>query len=174
MKYRMEKRLSYLFTGETASIIMFPIISAVWFWSYPEMKMYTLLSFWFSFFLLEFLLLQGSLYWRYKLKLLRKEDISVTPAQVIHRLKVMKKVNGGLFLISPLIFAIDFFIWSPKWLFQEVWYGVVVFIFLFALLEYINYFFVQLSYDNISDLRTLIKARKLKQACMRKDMERQV
>ena len=46
------------------------------------------------------------------------------------------------------------------------------FIFLFAILEYINYFHIQLSYDNRADLEHLLRTKKLKQASLSKDFER--
>lgn len=60
----MEKTLSSLVVGETLAIIMFPLLFILQFWGYPDLKLQFFFSFWISFFLLEFLLLQDSFYWR--------------------------------------------------------------------------------------------------------------
>jgi hypothetical protein len=166
---KLEKRLSYLYTGESLAIIVFILISFLMNKAYPHLKLYSLFSFWISFFLLEFILLQGSMYWYVKLKRLKEENSSVTPTRIIHKLKHLKKWTIGLLVISPCLFITDFLVQDPpipKGLF------IAGFIYIFALIEYINYFHIQLSYDNISDLKFLIKSKKLKKATLAKEFER--
>ncbi|WP_019394563.1 hypothetical protein [Priestia filamentosa] len=170
MKDRMERRLSYLISGETFAIIMFPIIYAVSFFAYQDLKLHFLFSFWLSFFLLEFILLQGSLYWRVKLKQLKKESSIILPQRVVRTLQVLETANGGLLLLTLLFFVIDFLIWYPNIPFKEL--SITGCIFIFAFLEYVNYFYIQLSYDNISDLKFLIRTRRLKEAYIKKDIRR--
>lgn len=45
-------------------------------------------------------------------------------------------------------------------------------IYVFALLEYVNYFHVQLSYDNASDIRYLQQHKRLKVASLKRDFKR--
>lgn len=170
MRKRVEKRLSYLYTGESMAVVSFIIVSFLLNKAYPQLKLYSLASFWFSFILLEFLLVQGSVYWHAKWKRLKKENKSVTPVSLVKRLKKLKKCNIGLMIVSPIIFVFDFFKWYPSLPLGGL--SLSGFIYIFAILEYINYFHIQLSYDNLSDIKYLIKSKRLKQACLSKDFER--
>lgn len=69
-----------------------------------------------------------------------------------------------------MMFVIDLIKWNPTLPLAGL--AFVGFVYTFAILEYINYFHVQLSYDNSSDLKYLLKTKKLKQACISKDFER--
>ncbi|MGV2485267.1 UNVERIFIED_CONTAM: general stress protein, partial [Bacillus mycoides] len=78
MKRNLEKRLSYLYTGELFSVITFIFTSYLLNYAYPTLHLYSLFSFWISFLLLEFILLQGAIYWYVKRKRLKKEKTSIT------------------------------------------------------------------------------------------------
>ncbi|HDR7718384.1 general stress protein [Bacillus albus] len=170
MKRTLEKRLSYLYTGELFSVITFIFTSYLLNYAYPTLYLYSLYSFWVSFLLLEFILLQGTLYWYVKWKRLKKEKISVTPIRMIHYLKVLKKINIAFIIAGFITVTIDFVIWYPDLPLGGL--SFTLFIYIFALLEYINYYHTQLSYDNISDIKHLIKSKKLKQSCISKDFQR--
>src|SRR3954462_12943394 len=96
------------------AVVGFIIVSSLLNRAYPLLQLYSLFSFWISFFLLEFLLVQGGVYWHTKWKRLTKENISVTPVQLVKRLKKLKKWNIGLIIVSPFIFVFDFFKWYPS------------------------------------------------------------
>lgn len=170
MKKKLENRLKYLYSGELASIIIFVLVSYLINRAYPNLQLYSLYSFWVSFFLLEFLLLQGTIYWYTKLKRLRNENTSITPIQTVRQLQHLKKMNIVLIITSIIVFTFDF----VKWYHSLPVGGLSIagLVFIFAVLEYINYFYVQLSYDNISDIKYLLKSKKLKQACINKDFKR--
>lgn len=170
MRGNIEKRLSYLYTGELFSVITFIFTSYLINYAYPTLYLYSLYSFWVSFLLLEFLLLQGTVYWYVKWKRLKKEKTSVTPIRMIQYLKVLKKINIALIVTGFITFTIDFVIWYPHLPLGGL--SFALFVYVFALFEYINYYHVQLSYDNISDIKYLIKSKKLKQSCMSKDFQR--
>ncbi|MGG3805434.1 general stress protein [Metabacillus fastidiosus] len=170
MKVHLEKRFHYLFTGESFAVIMFIFLSFLLNKVYPSLKLYSLYSFWCSFFLLEFLLVQGSIYWYSKWNRLRKENISVTPVRVVQWLVRIKRWNIWLIIVIPVSFIIDFFTYYPS--FPTGGLSIAGFIYIFAILEYINYFHIQLSYDNPADIKYLLKHKRLKQACLSKDFER--
>ena len=152
------------------AVVGFIIVSYLLNKAYPQLHLYSLISFWVSFFLLEFLLVQGSVYWHTKWKRLKKENISVTPIRLVKRLKNLKKWNIGLMIVLPFMFGFDFFKWHPSLPLGGLYLSG--FIYIFAILEYINYFHIQLSYDNLSDIKYLMKSKRLKQACLSKDFER--
>ncbi|AFV21537.1 MULTISPECIES: hypothetical protein [Bacillus] len=170
MKENIEKRLSYLFTGELFGLITFIVVSFMIDYSFPTLHLFSLCSFWASFLLLEFILVQGTLYWYVKRKRLRQEKTSITPVWIIYKLKTFKILNGGLLLIGLIMFSVDIFNWYPKLPLRGL--SVAGFVYIFALLEHINYYYVQLSYDNIADIRHLLKSKRLKQSCMKKDLKR--
>ncbi|MGG5740017.1 MULTISPECIES: general stress protein [Bacillus cereus group] len=170
MKRTLEKRLSYLYTGELFSVITFIFTSYLLNYAYPTLHLYSLYSFWVSLLLLEFILLQGTMYWYVKWKRLKKEKTSVTPIRMIQYLKVLKRINIGLIIAGLIMFTIDFAIWSPQLPLAGL--SFALFVYVFALFEYINYYHIQLSYDNISDIKYLIKSKKLKQSCISKDFQR--
>lgn len=169
MRKKLEKRLTYLFTGESTAIVSFLIVSFFLNKAYPQLQLYSLVSFWLSFFLLEFLLVQGSVYWYVKWRRLKSENKSVTPIRIVKLLKNVKKWNIGFIIVLPLMFVIDFLKWQPSLPIGGLW--ISGFIYIFAIIEYVNYFHIQLSHDNLSDIKHLLKAKKLKQACLSKDFE---
>ncbi|MER1987397.1 MAG: general stress protein [Solibacillus sp.] len=170
MRKKLEKRLSYLYTGESFAIVMFVFLSYLLNITYPELRLYSLYSFWVSFFLLEFLLLQGTVYWYAKWKRLKRENTPRTPIHVVRKLKSLEKINIGLIIVSLIMFGIDFLKWYPSLPLG----GLLIagFIYVFAVLEYVNYFYIQISYDNISDIKSLLKSKRLKQSCINKDFSR--
>lgn len=170
MRGTIERRLSYLYKGELFAVINFVPLSFLINTVYPKLHLYSLYSFWISFLLLEFLLLQGTVYWYVKRKRLKREKTSITPVWIIQRLKTIKKMNIVLIFTGLVPFVIDLFYWYPSLPLAGLY--VSGFIYVFALLEYINYYYVQLSYDCISDIKYLLKSKKLKQACINKDFKR--
>ena len=170
LRRQVEKRLSYLYTGESMAVVGFIIVSFLLNKAYPQLQLYSLTSFWLSFFLLELLLVQGSIYWYSKWKRLKRENTSVTPIQMVQQLKKIQKWNISLMIVPPFIFVIDFLQWYPSLPIDGL--SISGFIYIFAILEYINYFHIQLSYDNSSDIKYLLKSKRLKQACLSKDFER--
>lgn len=170
MKKILEKRFEFLYKGERFAIVMFIPPALLIAYAYPDLQLYSLFSFWISFFFLEFLLIQGTYYWHSKWKRLVTEKKSITPIRTVKHLKKLKKLNIGIIILSVIIFFIDIY---THYQFLPIG-GLLLsgFIFIFSLLEFINYFYVQLSYDNESDIRHLIKTKKLKRSSLSKDFKR--
>ncbi len=167
MRKKLLKRFLYLFTGEILSVIVFLVLIFLLEKSYPQLRLYSLTFFWSSFFLLDFLLVQGSMYWFGKWKILKKENSTVTPVRVIKGFKNLKKLNICLLIVSIFALVFDFLRSYP--LVPLVSLGIACFIYVFAILEYINYFHFQLSYKSLSDIRHLLKSKRLKKSCLSKD-----
>ncbi|WP_338450592.1 general stress protein [Niallia oryzisoli] len=167
MRQALEKRFSFLYSGELSAVVMFIFVSIMVNRAYPELHLYSLLSFWASFLLLEFLLIQGSFYWYSKWRRLKREKISVTPMNVVQLLWKLKKWNIGLISLTSVAFVADFMRWSPTLPIGGL--SLSCFIYIFAILEYINYFHIQLSYDNRSDIEYLRKTKRLKKSSLNRD-----
>lgn len=169
LKKTLENRLAYLYSGELFSIIMFVPTSYLINYAFPNLQLYSLYSFWVSFILLEFLLLQGTIYWYVKLKRLRNENSPITPTKVVRQLHSLKIVNMIIIVITIIVFAFDFINWYPSLPLGGL---IITFLmYIFAILEFINYFYIQLSY-NVSGIKDLLRSRKLKTSCMNKDFKR--
>jgi len=167
MRKSLEKRFSFLFSGELIAAVMFIFVSMMVNQSHPELHLYSLFSFWASFLFLEFLLVQGSSYWFSKWRRLKKENLSVTPKKVVGLFWKLKRLNIVLIILIPFAFMADFMRWN--WALPIDGLSLSCFIYLFALLEYINYFHTQLSYDNRSDLEYLRRTKRLKKSSLNRD-----
>ena len=170
MKKIVEKRLAYLYSGELTSLILFVPVSYLLNYASPNLHLYSLYSFWISFILLEVLLVQGTIYWYAKLKRLRNENSAITPMKVVRLLHRAKMLNIVIIVIAIIAFAFDFIKWYPSLPLGGL--SIAFFIYIFAILEFINYFYIQLSYDNIFEFKALLKSRKLKNSSMNKDFVR--
>lgn len=170
MKGIIERRLAYLYSGELTSVIMFVFVSYIVNYAMPNLHLYSLFSFWAAFILLEWLLIQGTIYWHAKLKRLRVENTSITPIKIVRLLHRFKGLNKFIILLAFLAFIIDFVRWYPSLPIGGLL--TAFFIYIFAILEFINYFYKQLSYDNRFDIKYLMKSRKLKRSSLNKDFKR--
>lgn len=170
MRKKLEKRFTYLYSGEFTSFILFIFVSDLIHRAYPNLQLYSLYSFWASFLFLEFLLLQGAMYWYSKWKRLRNENTPITPIRTVRQLLRLKKMNMVLVIVPIMAFIADFVKWQPS--LPAAGLTIAGCIYIFAVLEYVNYFFVQLSYDNSADIKYLLQTKKFKKACISKDFER--
>ncbi|MDZ5710667.1 general stress protein [Jeotgalibacillus haloalkalitolerans] len=170
MKTVLSNRLKYLYTGECFSMILFVPLSFYLNAAFPDLQLYSLFSFWVSFILLEFLLLQGAIYWYAKLKRLKKEQSAITPIKTVRLLHRLKIVNKGLIIAGVFAFGIDFIQHYPN--LPAGGLLISFFIYIFAILEFINYFYTQLSYGRIFEIKNLLRNRTLKRSSLSKDFER--
>ncbi|CAM3989939.1 general stress protein [Mesobacillus zeae] len=170
MKENLKERLKYLYTGEGFSIILFIFCAYSWYLVFPDMELHTLFSFWLSFFILEFILLQGFLYWYVKYRRLMMTGCSLTPEWLIRLLKTCKRINIILLSVTFIVMLAEFMIAPVSIPGSSI--RIVIFIYIFSTAEYINYYHLQLSYDNKSDLKTLFQIKKLKRSPLSKDLAR--
>ncbi|WP_440602388.1 general stress protein [Bacillus sp. GB_SG_008] len=135
MNKSFKKRLVYLFTGELFAVITF--IFLYFFYPLNPNGSYALI---YVFFILNFVLLQGSFYWFVKWKRLKTKRPLLPNFHKL--LSILKKINLILICIAPIIFLIDITMMErmsfPVFL-------LTLFIYAFAIIEYINYFHIQLT-----------------------------
>jgi len=135
MKKELKKRLVYLFTGELSAIIVF--IYLYFFYSVNPNNSYSLM---YVFFILIFILLQGSFYWFIKWRNIKsKRTIS---SYLYKFLNVLKKINITLLCIAPIILLFDIFVLERV---SFLSFLLSMFIYAFAIIEYINYYHIQLT-----------------------------
>ena len=81
-------------------------------------------------------------------------------------------MNEVLIVLFPLLCGLCWIIFHEEFLLQR-YVGWAVFAYLFGVAEHINYYYVQLMYDNLHDWKYLKINRKLKTASLKKDIKAQ-
>ncbi|GAA0300291.1 hypothetical protein GGQ92_001510 [Gracilibacillus halotolerans] len=140
MKNDLEKRLVYLFSGEFAAVITF-IFVYFFYRSAISIDTFTLN---YVFVTLNFILLQGSLFWFIKWRRLKTKRL-IFP-KLYRTFIIFKKINFILLCATPIILLIEMYIMSSSFL-SAIF--LIMIIYGFAIIEYINYYHIQLTnYNN--------------------------
>lgn len=155
MRKKIKKELFKLFTSELLSCFLFIFCYFIWFKENQIQITYPMT-------LLCFILLQVSFYW---LICLLKLNNNFNSIKFIKIYLVLKYIDFILLLgYIPIILLSPFI--------SNLYYVGSVFLILFTMIEYINYFIVRLSYPKISILIRKITSRKLTKSSLAKDIER--
>lgn len=117
--------------------------------------------------LVAMILFQGAWYW--KLRLRELESHSDTPASEWLRFTKWKRWNVILLTIAPLVAALQWLLSGGRFAPEAhfLWSAAAL---VFAVLEHVNYYHVQLTHDTMPDLRRLFRERRLKEAQLAKDL----
>ena len=117
--------------------------------------------------LMCFILYQGTYYWWVKYSVLKNE--TVFQQTVLSRFRKFKTQNQVAIALIPLLLGLQWVL-SGNQINSKNLIGWAIFVNLFAVCEYINYYHKQLMYDNRNDLNYLLKNKKLKEASLFKDL----
>ncbi|OOC56979.1 hypothetical protein NOSIN_04695 [Nocardiopsis sinuspersici] len=117
-----------------------------------------------GFALFALLLVQGGAYWWIKVRQLRTRARAPEGMPVF---RVLRRVNPPLLLAGGAVVAAALAEGVP-W--TRVWPGLGLW--LFAVLEHVNYFHVQLSHQTRADLSRLLRTRRLHRSHLSRDMAR--
>ncbi|WP_147534270.1 hypothetical protein [Bacillus marasmi] len=147
----IENRLVYLFSGEFFAVVAFTL---VYFYQFSSYHSYSLM---YTLFVLNFILLQGSFFWVIKWRRMR-ERRTILP-NLNKFFLALKKINLVLICIGPFIVIIDKIVDHSS--FFILWLALIIYV--FTIIEYINYFHIQL---------TNYKDGKGKKSTIAKDIER--
>lgn len=113
--------------------------------------------------LVSLILLQGSLYWWILIKRLRKPNFAIKQTGPIYGL--LRQVDLILLALSIPLILIEFNSWPVSLIAVAIW--------LFALIEWINYFHWQLSYSlNPLVLLNKVAMRKLRKSKIAKEIDK--
>jgi len=117
--------------------------------------------------LVAMILFQGAWYWKLRLKEL--EGHSVTPASAWMRFMQWKRWNVILLAIAPVVAALQWLLSGGRFAPEAhfLWSAAAL---VFAVLEHVNYYHVQLTHDTLPDLKRLFRERRLKEAQLAKDL----
>ncbi|RKD22912.1 hypothetical protein BEP19_11795 [Ammoniphilus oxalaticus] len=159
------RRLFYLYTGEFVSTLLFAVLWALYLqnseWTAPYL---TSLASVYFFLLLEMILLQGSYYWFLKWKQVRKRDFSNLPDQKMRLFSFFKKVNITLIALGIPLMIYEFMISSL------IFYWCL-FLYLFAIIEQINYYHIRLSYLSLEEIKQFIRQKGFSKSKLAKEIE---
>ncbi|WNF24676.1 hypothetical protein [Mesobacillus jeotgali] len=165
MQKRVKKKLVSLYTGELFAVFIFALMWVLYIllfeWSVPYLTSYSSL---YAFILLEFILLQGSYYWYLKLKQIQNHELVLLPDRQLRTFANLKRVNEGLLLIGVFV-SIYQIISKPI---EFYWF---VFLFLFAVIEHINYYYVRLSYQTVEDIKELKRQKGFRRSRLAKELD---
>lgn len=112
-------------------------------------------------------LYQGQLYWKLKLNRLTGKQIN----QDTNILFFKKSRRLNWLLISFMLPVLVIQLYIQKWNFESndmFYWGVLANV--FAVLEHVNYYYIQLMVDNKYDIEYIMKNKKLKKSSLAKDL----
>ena len=155
-KELLKKKLINLASGELAAVLVF------WM-NFFLLKKWILISISFSLFLLTFILIQGSIFWWILIKRISNPGFAEKYTGKIY--KILKKLDFILLAVGIFVILLNH---------GEVSTFIISFsIWIFALIEWVNYYQLQLSYSlNPAILWRYIRYRKLKKSKIAKEIEK--
>ncbi len=165
MQEKVKRKLVSLYTGELVAVFTFAFIWVLYIqlfeWSIPYLRAFTSI---YAFALLEFILLQGSYYWHLKLQQVRQGDLTRLPAKQLRLFSLFKKMNAffiviGLFILAYLMIRNQS---------ERYWF---LFLYLFAAIEYINYYYIRLSYQTLEELKELKRQKGFRKSRLAKELD---
>lgn len=162
---RLITRLKWYYpTEKFNSLVLFPLILGYAWYTQP---LNDILLLTYGMLVCILILNQGQLYWKVKLDRLMK--VPVDEKKYLGYFRDSRRINIILIALMPLVLLIQLMILNWAFLTIKAFYlGVLANI--FAILEYINYYHVQLMIDNKHDLAYLARNKKLKRASLAKDL----
>ena len=160
-KELLKKKLINLASGELVAVLVF------WM-NFFLLKKWILttkafISISFSLFLLTFILIQGSIFWWILIKRISNPGFAEKYAGKIY--KILKKLDFILLAVGIFVILLSYGEFSTFIISFSIW--------MFALIEWINYYLLQLSYSlNPAILWRYIRHRKLKKSKIAKEIEK--
>jgi hypothetical protein len=163
----LARRYTTLWTGELFSAILFPLL-LLWYagrdagWANWAGRGYAVT-------LVSFILIQGVVWWRWKLRVLRTDQRSM-PSRVLAGYRRLRGLNWVLIALYPAVLLMVWALTRRPPPTADVWLGLL---FLGeAVLEQINYYYVQLMYDNPYDWAELRRHLRLRTGSIAKALSR--
>lgn len=165
-KNTLARRYTSLWTGEITSATLFAAL-LLWsalrdnHWQHWLVRGYSVS-------VVIFILIQGTVWWRWKLHVLKQNQRTI-PESVLRRYRMWRTINWGLIACFPLVvFAALSLADQPassldKWLGLLFWLG--------AILEQINYYYVQLMYNSRYDWQYVKTQRRLRTGTVAKALQ---
>lgn len=163
-KGNLIKRLKWYYPMEMLhAFITFPLIAVYLIFTQPFSE---ILFLFYGLALCIFILYQGQLYWKLKLYTLTGRTFNRNKNLTFFRNS--KRSNLVMIALIPLVFVIQLYL--NNWTLNSNLMLWAIIANVFGVLEHINYYNRQLMVDNASDLKYILKNKKLKTASLAKDL----
>ncbi|HZG13668.1 MAG TPA: hypothetical protein VE710_01500 [Candidatus Bathyarchaeia archaeon] len=165
MQNQVKTKLYQLCMGELTAVASFAFVWVLYLqlfeWTEPYLTSFSSL---FAFGLLEFILLQGSYYWYVKWRQLQQGSYNYLPVRQLRLFAFFHKLN-------ILLIGIGFFIMIHQ--FKEAAVGAYwcLFVYGFAMIEYINYYHIRLSYQTKEELKRFLRQKKLRKSKLAAELQ---
>ena len=163
----LARRYRYLWMGEAINILVFIVLFL--YHALIDEEWSNWIAHWiartYSLTVVIIILLQGVIWWRWKLCTLQAGQRTM-PLRILIRFRRFKWVNWLLIGLFPVVLCLKWWLTDSFWLSNDTWLGL-----LFmggAFLEQINYYYYQLMYDNRYDWTWLRAHRRLRQGSIGK------
>jgi len=165
-KAKLIKRLKWYYPTERFhTFVTFPLIAILLLLFYSVTDIFFLL---YGLLVCIYILYQGQHYW--KLKLFKLTNRPFDQQKNLAFFERSKRINLILIAAIPLVFLLQWYV--TNWSFSSnnliIWGCLAN---LFAVVEHLNYYVIQISIDNEADVDYLKKNRRLKKAHLAKDLE---
>lgn len=164
IRQHMIRRLRYLRNWEIVNIFFLPacIYYVLILLNVQDWQPYFL-----SMLVICLILAQGAFYWHLKLQMVYRKETALPP--YFHQTySLFNKANVALLSIYPVLMIYGRIVQSVNFV-PSFWSSAL---FLFAVLEYVNYYHYQLSHDNWNDIRFLIQHKKIRRSPLWVDLQR--
>ena len=164
MQKKANRKLFSLWTGELTATVLFAVLWLLFIqqqkWADPYLISFPPI---YAFVVLEFILLQGSLYWFLKWKQAKQKKYTGLPTAQLRMFLLFKKINFVLFLIGALVLLYQIITFSVG----HYWF---TFLYAFAIIEHINYFHIRLSYQTSEELKEFFHQKKFRPSILAKEL----
>lgn len=166
-KQRLIQRLKWYYPLERLhAFVTFPFFIVLAWYLYP-LKETIFITY--GLVVCTYILFQGQKYWKIKLSRLRNQ--SIDQEKNLRFFEQSKKINVFLLGLIPIFFVIQ--LWLMNWeITMNRLFLFSVFVNIFAVLEHINYYHIQLMIDNKYDFLYVLRNKKLKRASLANDLDR--
>ncbi|WP_077619483.1 hypothetical protein [Bacillus sinesaloumensis] len=165
MKEKAQKKLFSLWTGELSAAILFPILWIFYIPTFEWSNQYlTTFPHLYAFCLLEYILLQGSLYWYLKW---RRVKAGKTSAFTTKQLGIFRFFKIGNLVL--LVIGIPVLVYQTTFSKGLYWY---LFLFGFAIIEHINYYHIRLSYMSGEEIKEFLKQKGFRRSILARELKR--
>jgi hypothetical protein len=161
--HTLNSRFNYLRSVELLAVVALPLLFT-WDWSKHPGSVHWPLGI-AALFSVCYLLLQGGIYWHLKLRALNQS--ASLPAYFGKLFRAFRLSSLIVLGVVGVWFAIEMA--SKGWSMQLAW---PLGIYLFAVLEHINYYHYQLMYDTGNAVRYVVRNRRLRRAALGTDLQR--
>ena len=160
-KELLKKKLTNLASGELVAVLVFWLnffLLKKWIFTTEGF-----ISISFSLFLLTFILIQGSVFWWILIKRISNPGFAEKYTGKIY--KILKKLDFILLATGIFVILLNHGEFAILFISLGIW--------MFALIEWVNYYLLQLSYSlNLAVLWRYIRNRKLKKSKIAKEIEK--